>query len=555
MKEEIVKQIEGVLIEMGIESPKVVLDYPARMEMGDYTTNVAMVYAKELSKNPFELAEEIGSKINIDGVEVESAKPGFINFNFDEKYFATVLREAMVESYGRNKSLLDQKTIIEYTDPNPFKIFHIGHLMPNVIGESISRILESNGAEVKRANYQGDVGIHVAKAVWAIKNGESLETAYAIGHKAYEDNETAKAEIVSINKKIYEGSDLEINEIYEDGRKKSLLYFEVMYKRLGTLFDFYFFESEVADLGKETVTKNIGKIFEESEGAVIFKGENFDKKLHTRVFINKEGLPTYEAKELALSKVKFDNYPYEKSIVVTASEINEYFKVLLEAMRQIFPELATKTSHLSHGIMKLPEGKMSSRTGNIISAESLINQVNEKVFEKMNSRDEVSKSLFDTEELNGIAEIVAIGAIKYSILRQAIGGDIVFDFDKSISFEGDSGPYLQYSAVRANSILEKAEGVVEISGEEPLGWVTTNIERMIEKFPSVVARAGSEYAPHHIATYLIELSSSFNSFYADHKIIDEGNATSPYRLAITKAFHTIMVSGLNLLGINIPLKM
>ncbi len=552
MKEEIIKHIEDILKEKGVENPKVNFTPSIYLDKGDYSTNVAMVHAKELSMKPFDLAEEIKNKINSDGVKVEVAQPGFINFFFDKKYFGENVSKIIEQGgeFGKNESLKGQKTIIEYTDPNPFKEFHIGHLMPNVTGESIARILDANGAEVKRANYQGDVGLHVAKAVWAIKNhNKPLLEAYAFGHKAYDEDEKAKQEIIYINKKIYDKSDTEINDIYEDGRKKSLLYFEVMYEKLGTKFDYYFFESEVAEFGKETVEKNIGSVFEKSDGAVVFKGENYDKKLHTRVFVNNEGLPTYEAKELGLSKIKFDTYPYDKSIIITGNEINEYFKVLFKSMSFVFPELASKTQHVSHGMLRLPEGKMSSRTGNIISAESLIDQVKEKVLEKMKDAE------LSQEEKNETVYSVSTGAIKYSILHQAIGGDIVFDFDKSISFEGDSGPYLQYSAVRAHSILKKAEGVVSVSKNIPENWETTNIERLLERFPDIVARAGSEYAPHYIATYLIELAGEFNSFYAHHKIIDEADVSSSYRLAVTQAFYQVMISGLNLLGIKVPEKM
>lgn len=555
MKEEIIIKIEEFLKEKGVENPRVKLapsDYSKFS--ADYSTNVAMVYARSLNKKPSDLAIEIRQAIESPslGRVQSSSVDGFINFFFDKKYFADNVSKIIEHGgkFGKNENLKEQKTIIEYTDPNPFKEFHIGHLMPNVTGESIARILDANGAEVKRANYQGDVGLHVAKAVWAIKNhNKPLLEAYAFGHKAYDEDEKAKQEIIYINKKIYDKSDTEINDIYEDGRKKSLLYFEVMYEKLGTKFDYYFFESEVAEFGKETVEKNIGSVFEKSDGAVVFKGENYDKKLHTRVFVNNEGLPTYEAKELGLSKIKFDTYPYDKSIIITGNEINEYFKVLLKSMSFIFPELASKTQHVSHGMLRLPEGKMSSRTGNIISAEFLIDQVKEKVLEKMKDAE------LSQEEKNETVYAVSIGAIKYSILHQAIGGDIVFDFDKSISFEGDSGPYLQYSAVRAHSLLKKAEGVVSVSKNIPENWETTNLERILERFPVVVARAGSEYAPHYIATYLIELAGEFNSFYADHKIIDEADVSSPYRLAVTQAFYQVMISGLNLLGIKVPEKM
>jgi arginyl-tRNA synthetase len=539
MKQEIIKKIEKILKDLGVAEPKVALEYPAHIEKGDLSTNVAMAHAKELGKKPLDVAQEVATKISLGGVRANAVAPGFLNFFFDAAYFNAAIRKP----FEKGTVFAGQKTIVEYTDPNPFKEFHIGHLMPNVIGESISRIVEANGAEVKRANYQGDVGLHVAKAVWAIKNGADLSAAYAQGHKAYEEGGAAKDEIIEINKKIYDKSDPAINDIYEEGRQKSLLYFEVLYKILGTTFDYYFFESEVADFGKETVEKNIGKVFEKGdEGAVVFKGENFDKKLHTRVFINKDGLPTYEAKELGLAKVKYDRFPYDVSIVVTANEINEYFKVLLKAMSLVFPELAAKTKHISHGILKLPTGKMSSRTGTVITAESLLSQIKEKVKDRVDDAK--------------IVEEIAVGAVKYSILRQAVGSDIIFDFDKSISFEGDSGPYLQYSTVRAKSLLVKAEGVVELSENLPEGWQTTNLERLLERFGAIVERAGREYAPSQLVTYLTELAGEFNSFYNSGKIIDAENAAvSGYKLALTKTFADVMEKGLDLLGIKVPEKM
>ena len=557
MKEKLKKEIETVLVDFGVENPQVNFDYP-RMDFGDLSTNVAMAYAKELGKKPLDLAEEIKSHLatrspsEISRIEVVA--PGFINFFFEAEYFTDNVKKVLSDKdFGKNKSLDGQKIIIEYTDPNPFKEFHIGHLMSNTIGEAISRVVEASGAEVKRVNYQGDIGLHVAKAVWAIRKGVASNEAYAYGHKAYEENEVSKAEIIEVNKKIYDKSDPEINKIYEEGRKESLAYFEEMYHKLGTKFDMYFFESETATFGKGVVEKNVPEVFEQSEGAVVFRGEKYDSKLHTRVFITKEGLPTYETKELGLAKIKYDKYPYDKSIVVTGSEINEYFKVLLSAMAVVFPDLAQKTKHISHGMLRLPEGKMSSRTGNVITAESLIEKIKEKVLKKINDREDMSRTRLDTD---GIAEIVAIGAIKYSILRQAIGGDIIFDFDKSISFEGDSGPYLQYSAVRAHSVLKRAQfSIFNFQFSIPGGWQTTNLERYLERFPDVVVKAGSEYAPHYVVTYLIELAGEFNSFYASHKIIGEKDPTSPYRLALTEAFVQVLTSGLDLLGIKVPEKM
>lgn len=538
------------------------VEHPADLKNGDYSTNIAMALAKKENKNPAELANEFGRVLAENKIpEVAEVKVvgGFINFYLSKDFFAGVVNEindkkaASAPLSGASAS--QEKILIDHTQPNPFKEFHIGHLMNNAIGESISRILATNGAEVKAVGYHGDVGLHVAKAIWGkMKNPElSWGEAYAYGAKNYDEH---KEEITELNVKISDKSDPKINNLYEEGRKSSLNFFDSVYKRLDSRFDHHFYESETGEIGKKIVLENTPKIFEKSDGAVIFRGENFEPKTHTRVFINSNGIPVYEAKEIGLTKLKKDKYKFDKSITITASEQDSFFKVVEAAIGEIFPELKGKLKHLSHGMLRLPSGKMSSRTGDIIVGESLINQVKEKVFEKLEGRD------YSKEEKDKISEIVAIGAIKYSILRQAIGGDIIFDFDKSISFEGDSGPYLQYTAVRANSVLEKApKGNIlqKIFGgknqKRPENFEITDLEKYLYRYPEVVERAGNEYAPHHIVTYLTELAGIFNSFYAKEKIIDEDDPASPYKIAMTAATFAILRSGLNLLGIKVPDRM
>lgn len=549
------KEIERILIDLGAKDLHASVTPSQYLEKGDYTTSVAMSNARELGKIPMDLAEEIKTKLlNTEKIrsqemnfisKIEVVSPGFINFFLKPEYFSDYLTKQ-----SKNTIFNDQKFFIEHTQPNPFKTFHIGHLMNNTIGESIVRLVKANGGEVQTATYHGDKGLHVAKAVWALQKGIDLKDAYAEGHKAFESDEKSKGEIGEINKKIYEESDIEINEIYEQGRGQSLAFFEEMYKRLDSHFDFHFFESESGEVGMELVKENTPKVFSEGEGgAIIFKGEDFEPKTHTRVFLNKDGLPTYEAKELGLAQIKKDFFDYDRSITITANEQDSFFKVVEVAIGEVFPELKGKLKHLSHGVLKLSTGKMSSRDGNIISAEDLISQVKEKALVK------IKEGGVPIEEQDPLSEVISIGAIKYTILRQAIGGDIIFDFDKSISFEGDSGPYLQYATVRANSILNKADGVIKIDSSLPEGWQTTNLERMMEKFNSVVERAGFEYSPNYLTTYLTELAGEFNSFYAVNKIVDETDKTSRYKLAMTRAFSEVMTSGLYLLGIIVPSKM
>lgn len=561
IQEKLKNSIKEALRSLSITADEVHLEHPTDLNFGDYSSNVALAYAKELKMKPRELAEKIAGEIGAQKIKeiekVEVAGTGFLNFFLSKEFFAGSLSEAFKagENFGSNESLKGKKIIIEYTDPNPFKEFHIGHLMSNTIGESLSRIIQFHGAEVKRACYQGDVGLHVAKAIYGLlkidndtsRNIRKLGEAYSIGARAYEE-EAFKNEINEINKKIYDRSDEEINKLYDWGRKVSLEYFETIYEKLGTKFNFYFFESETGEFGKKIVEENIKNgVFEKSDGAIVFKGEKYG--LHTRVFINSEGLPTYEAKELGLVKIKNEKYPYDSSVVITGNEVNDYFKVLLKAMEIIFPELAEKTKHISHGMLRLPTGKMSSRTGDVITAESLIVDVEKLVSEKIKDRN------YDKALEKEIIEKVSIGAIKYSILKHTVGGDIIYDFEKSISFEGDSGPYLQYSYARAKSVLEKAktEGVKASVGK--IISETTELEKLLYRFPEIVERARKEHSPHHIASYLIELAGSFNGFYAKHKIVDKEDETSSYKVALTAAFTSTMKNGLNLLGIQVPERM
>ena len=538
------------------------LEHPVNMAFGDYSTNVAMVCAKQYKKNPFELAEEFAVKLREKGnnevEKVEAVRPGFINLILKKEVFQDVVEKILEigTHYGDHVRLSGQKMIVEYTQPNPFKEFHIGHLMNNVIGESITRILEAHGTEITRATYHGDVGIHVAKAIWGMQSMETgsdmtvkeMGQAYALGANMFETNEEIKKEITALNKKIYEQSDDEVTALYDAGLKTSLEYFEKMYKRLGSVFNYHFYESESGPIGAEIVKENIKTgIFEKSDEAVIFKGEKYG--LHTRVFLNREGLPTYEAKELGLVEIKKDLIDFDLSITITATEQDSFFKVVEKAETLVFSDLEGRVLHLSHGMMKLPGGKMSSRTGNVLTAESMIDIVKEAASMKIQSR---ALSEFEKETT---AEIVALAALKFTILRQAIGGDIVFDVDEALSLEGDSGPYLQYATVRAKTLIRKACDVVKPSTVFPADWQTTNLERLLQRYPSVVLRAGQEYAPHILVTYLLQLSSEFNSFYATGKIIDAENTHAPYKLAITQSFVNIMSAGLNLLGIAVPIEM
>ncbi len=553
------------------------VEHPADEKMGDYSTNIAMVLAKELQRNPRELAVDLVGKleknVNLETIveKMEVAGPGFINFYLRNDFLLNEMKEVLLEkeNYGRNEALLQKKVIVEYTDPNPFKQFHIGHLMSNAIGESLSRLLEFQGAVLKRANYQGDVGLHVAKCIYGLRelfSEKSIDVddlaklsldnrvkfmgdAYVRGAKEYEEMEKVKTDIDELNRVIYNREDEKVNIVYDLGRKWSLEYFEVVYKKLGTKFDEYFFESEMSEVSLGLVVEYLIKgVFEESQGAVIFDGEKYG--LHTRVFKNKMGLPTYEAKELALIRAKFERFNYDKSVIVTANEINEYFKVLLKAASFIYPDLAERTVHIGHGMLRLKNGKMSSRTGQVVTGESLMAEVSDEILKKM----EESGRGKEIKDLESVIMKVAIGAIKYSMLKQSPGKDISFDFETSLSFEGDSGPYLQYAYARSMSVLEKAGNKeIELKNITTLTSEEKNLLRWIYRFPEMVEVAGNNLSPNLICSYLIELSSRFNLFYANCKIV--GTDSEMFRLSLTKAMAQVLSNGLWLLGIETVEKM
>ncbi len=534
-----------------LDPEEIPLEHTADFAHGDYASGVAMMYAKQAGMNPRALAEKlVASMSSIEGVsKIDIAGPGFINFTLAPEAFAKMVEESD-EKWGAVESLKGREVMIEYAQPNPFKAFHIGHLMNITIGESLTRLNEFAGAKVVRVNYQGDVGVHIACAIWGIKklgihpeSADDFGRAYAEGASAYKENADAKAEIDVLNKKIYDRSDKELNKLYDTGRKESLAAFDKIYEILGTKFDHYFFESEIAPKGKEIVLAR-SDIFPESNGARIFKGEEYG--LHTRVFLSSQGLPTYEAKELGLEKLKTELYPKcERLYVVAANEITEYFKVLKEALKLIFPDVAAKLCHIPYGMMRFAEGKMSSRTGNVITGEALIAELAE--IAKMRAQESRAK---DPKKL---AQDVAIAAIKFQVLKGGTNKDIIFNREQALSVEGDSGPYLQYTHARTYAVMERAK-VVKVKAKFDSSQLPSALIRLVHRFPEVVVRAQEELEPHHVANYLIAVAAAFNSWYAQEKILD-GTDASAHKVATTYIVGLTLKNGLWLLGIPAPEKM
>ncbi len=538
MEEKITEAIQSALEGAGVMGATVALKRPPDPAFGDYAVFIGMEQAPVI-------AEKIKETLKGTVFSVDVVKPGFLNIKLSQGAVASVVAEADVKGDEWGKSITEEgkRVMIEYSNPNAFKEMHIGHLVGTIIGESLARLIENEGATVVRDTFGGDVGPNVAKALWGLQSAgiteptssKEIGEAYAEGARMYEEDEKVKAEIDALNQQVYAGIDTVLMNLWRTGREISMKEFRRIWKLLGTHFDYEFFDSDTVENGMRLVRDGLEKgIFKKSDGAIIYDGES--KGVHTMVFITSHDTPTYEAKDIGLAFLREERWPSDQVIIITGNEQTGRFKTILAALAELAPHLAKKTSHVATGFLKLTTGKMSSREGYVITAAEFITDIITKAMEK------------NSDPL--IAEQVAIGAIKYMVLRQAPGQDILFDPEKSLSLEGDSGSYLQYALVRARKIL--TYGATGEGGTETPPTPYT-IERLIIHFPAVVARATRTQTPSTLVTYLTELAAEWNSFYAREQIL--GSPEEAYKQRVARAFANTMSNGLRLLGIPAPEKM
>ena len=512
----------------------------------DYSSNAPLKLAKSLHKSPMSIAEELSEALK-ESIVLNITPPGFLNFTLSDDYLADSI-DRLSQSFNKEITSheYEGKTVIcEFSDPNPFKVLHVGHLYTSVVGDSISRLFEYAGAKVIRANFGGDVGLHVAKTMYILQQRpidklkiEDIAKCYVEGTAAYDDDEKAHDKITKLNKEIYrinseDRHDTALAKLYWKGRELSYDYFNAFYDSIGVKFDKYYPESSVAELGLKTVKEQLEKgVYEMSHGAVIFDGEKYS--LHTRVFINKEGVPTYEAKDVGLIFTKWQDYHFDKSVIITGSEQLEYMKVVLKSIEQYAPDLVEKTTHLTHGLVKLPGGvKMSSRKGNFLKAVDVLDMVKTELEKEYNSTDEK----------------VYLGATKYAFLKYKMGGNIIFDPKESVKMTGNSGPYLLYSCVRAKKILQKTSQSPK-NNKGVIADTERNLMKKILEYKEVLSEAVAEIAPHKLTNYLYELAQDFSRFYENCPV--NGSDREAERLKLVQVYLDTMTHGLDILGIKIP---
>ncbi|MCA9381184.1 arginine--tRNA ligase [Candidatus Dojkabacteria bacterium] len=575
MKDKIAKLFSDVIKDKYSITMDVQVERPNDSSHGDYAVNVAMQLSSKLNKNPREIAQALIEGISSDLQEelliesFEVAGPGFINIKLNNKIFKSLLKEIIdrAKDYGKSDYGKNKQVMVEFGQPNTHKAFHVGHLKSAVSGLSMAKLHENLGFDVIKANYYGDVGMHVAKSTWGWLNTEKpenfedlniheqmrfIDDCYVKTSKAFSEDKEVEAEIRKINKDIYDEVDNEATKTYKKLREISLAHQKDIWKELGVEYDREYPESEIYKKAVEIVEKYKDDVFEKSDGAWIYNGEK--EGLTTWVFLTSEGNPTYSAKDLGLAYKKFEEYPnLYKGIVTTSVEIADYFKVVIHLLNRIMPETEGRYFHIPFGWMLQGGRKFSSRMGGSIKGTDILDEVKSIAYKKISDLKDYSE-----EEKQEIVNYVANAGLKFLILSHEFHKDFSYDPDQFLSFEGFSGPYILYTYARAKSILRKSDQKLEDNLAEDT--LTADSETAVLKtlfaYPEVAFNAGINITPHIVANYLYDLSQKFNSFYTELSVLNaESDQDKNARLMLAKATAIVLQNGLNLLGIDTVEKM
>lgn len=554
VKDELAAAITQALTDLSVPNILVTLEHPADMTHGDYATNAALAAAKIAHRNPQELANDLAARLQeaaIPGVErITVAGPGFINFFLNSQYFRDELARLLTagEVYGRSEIGRGQKVIAEYSSPNIAKPFSIGHLRSTIIGNAIANILDFSGYHVIRDNHLGDWGTQFGKLIVALERWgdlaavraavnpvKELVALYVRFHHEAETDPTLEDEARARFAQL-EAGDPEMRQVWQACVDVSLGEFERIYQRLGMRFDTRHGESFFGDkMAPALAALEHSGLLKESDGAklVFFS----DDALPPFMILKRDGSSLYSLRDLAADFWRRNEYGDDVVIINGAgAEQTLHFKQLYETERLLGWFTSKQRVHVAHGLYRFKDAKMSTRKGNVIWLEDVINEIVRRA-----------------EALNPeTAEAAGIGALLYNDLKRESIKEIIFDWDEVLNLNGNSGPYLQYAHARVCSLEERAGGTGV--APDPTRSPVEELLRLLVRFPEVVARAAAEYAPHHLATYLYELASSFNAFYNQEQILD-GTPEATGKLALALGVGQVLKNGLKLLGIQAPRKM
>lgn len=554
----------------GITEEEIPLENPPDPGMGDLGFPMFM-FAKKFRKGPPVIAREVAEILSGD-VElaeygrVQSQGPYVNVFVSREKATESVLKNILLspESYGKTNSLSGRKIMIEFSSPNTNKPLHLGHLRNDALGESVSRILKFLGAEVYKVCIINNRGVHICKSMLAYKKFGNNETPESLGVKSdrfvgdfyvkfakwASEDPGAEEEAQEMLRK-WEAGDPDTVALWKKMNNWAVSGMERTYKRTGVSFDKYYFESDTYLLGKDAIAKGLEeKIFykdEEGTTWVDLTEENLDKK----VLLRKDGTSVYITQDIGTAIQRHNDWPFDQLVYVVGSEQIYHFKVLFLVLKKLGYSWADMLYHLSYGMVNLPEGRMKSREGTVVDADDLIDSLRDMAVEeiKVKNREEA------VGDINDVAEKIALGALHYFLLQVTPSKDMLFNPKESLSFNGDTGPYLQYMGARITSVLKKAEASPSVQGavsdysllNEEYEW---ELLKLLAKFPDVVDEAGRNMDPSRIALYLYELSKGFSRFYHECPILDEKNPVlSKTRLDLAKAVLVVLKNAMNLVMI------
>lgn len=559
---------------------------------GDITL-VVFPFVKAARKAPAQVAMEIGETLKGELVEKYNAVQGFLNLSIAQTYWLAQLRTiADTENYGQQTRTKEDGSqplmMVEYSSPNTNKPLHLGHVRNNLLGYSIAKIQEANGWKVVKTNIVNDRGIHICKSMLAwlkFGNGETPESSgkkgdhligdyYVRFDVEYKkqikelmaqgmDEETAKKEAPLIKEAQamllkWEQGDAEVRALWQKMNSWVYAGFDETYRQMGVGFDKIYYESNTYLEGKKEVERGLkeGLFYRREDGSVW--ADLTQNGLDEKLLLRADGTSVYMTQDIGTAKLRFQDYPIDKMVYVVGNEQEYHFKVLSILLDRLGFPFGKELVHFSYGMVELPNGKMKSREGTVVDADDLMAQM-------IDDAREISKDKVNTlpditaDEANEIARIVGLGALKYFILKVDPRKNMLFNPEESIDFNGNTGPFIQYTYARIQSVLRKAEAnraAQDFSGVKTLNDKELALIQRLADFPAAVRQAGNDFSPAVIANYAYSLACDFNSFYHDYSILNESDAdVRALRLTLSATVAKVIRSAMSLLGIEVPNRM
>lgn len=626
IQEQIKSDITKALKRLKISPEKLSLEHPANPEHGDYSTNIALQIKKKGLPTPLDLANQIVNAWRSLGLpdylaKIEVAKPGFINVWLKGEILSNEIGRVLEEGekYGSAETLKGKKILLEHTSPNPQTTIMLGHLRNNFLGMAMANILEFLGAKVTKDCIVNDRGVHVCRAMWGylvfgrkkggLKKSELLNFKemsdakvkkiiaktdwrplleewtkkkpdwwqpkalglkpdhtnliwYVLGSKAYKLSKKVKEQVEEILL-AWEVEDKQVWQIWRQILDWSAKGYIDTYKRIGSVHNYFWYESKLYKGGKELIDRGLKKgVFRKSEGAIVSNLSEYG--LPDTILIKSNGVALYFTFDLNLTLQKRKKFPSDLYIWDIGAEQTLYFKQLFAICEQLGIGKREDYFHLVYALINFKgKGKMATRTGDVVKADEVLDELHQRALEVIKASNQELRGKLAKKQLEQLAETVALGAIKYSLLKFGRETTIYFDIDESLALEGNSGPYLQYTYARCQSVLKKAKAEKltlpkeapapaerDVTGEE------RNLIRTLYKFPETVQEAKGNFAPNLLCNFLFDLAQKYNLFYNKQSILKaKSKELRNFRLALTAAVGQVLKNGLNLLGIVTPERM